>query len=296
MKKAEKEATEHYYDETEQCKGCKFVSQTNLNGLLHCDAHQKKIALFTAALREKAAAGCDGAAGAGGGAQPPAAPAVAVEPTRCEKCGVNPTADSKYCDDFADKEIFKICAFCDKPKVFDNFVSCTECRDVFKAGVQACKGCQHAMQALPKRTTCGWHEQMYCSALAKARAQADADAKGTPAAADEVSAKGAPAAADDGSAKCAPAAPTGAVELPASSGSAKGVRRWPCALCETRQPKEDSKYCAHCHVVVSVRDSYFDETNSCMRCKVAKFNVTGNYCGTHLAEIDNEVDKQMAKQ
>jgi hypothetical protein len=65
-------------------------------------------------------------------------------------------------------------------------VSCTECRDVFKAGIQACKDSQQARQATPKSPSCGWQSQMFCSALVKARARADADAKGTPAAADDV--------------------------------------------------------------------------------------------------------------
>jgi hypothetical protein len=47
---------------------------------------------------------------------------------------------------------------------------------------------------------------------------------------------------------------------------------------------------------MSVRDSYGGETIACLRCRVAKINVTGNYCDTHLAEINAEVDKQLANQ
>jgi hypothetical protein len=80
QKKAMKEAIEHFYDETDRCKGCKFVHQTDPNGLIHCDVHRAKINFLTAELVQKAAeAGGDGAAGAGGGAKPPAAPGVSVE-------------------------------------------------------------------------------------------------------------------------------------------------------------------------------------------------------------------------
>jgi hypothetical protein len=126
-KKAEKAAIEHYYEETEKCKDCTFISQNDPTGVMHCPEHREKITVFAAALAERekaagekaaeekaAAAGGDGAAGADGGAKPPTAPAGAVEhpptasaaavkPARCENCCVNPAdGDSKYCDGCAD--------------------------------------------------------------------------------------------------------------------------------------------------------------------------------------------------
>jgi hypothetical protein len=157
---------------------------------------------------------------------------------------------------------------------------------VVKTEIMPCEGCQLlAQKADPDATLCEKHAQVFDAVFLKAQELT---------AADDASAKGAPAAADDGSAKGAPTALAGAIELPASSSSANGVRRWRCARCSEKQAKENSRYCAHCHVVESVRDSYFEETSSCLRCKVARLNATGNYCDEHRAEINAEVDKRLA--
>jgi hypothetical protein len=124
MKKAEKAAFEHFYNETERCKDCQYISQHDPNCVKNCRVHRTKIDFYVSEEVEKAmaggdgkaaaAAGGDGAAGADGGAKPPTAPAGAVEPpptasadavkpARCEHCCVNPPdGDSKYCEGCAD--------------------------------------------------------------------------------------------------------------------------------------------------------------------------------------------------
>jgi hypothetical protein len=93
-KKAEKAATEHYLEETLQCKDCGLARQNDFTGV--CPGHREKIMVFAAALAEKekaTAAGGNGAAGVDGGAKPPTAPAAAVEPpTTAPGVSVEPPA------------------------------------------------------------------------------------------------------------------------------------------------------------------------------------------------------------
>jgi hypothetical protein len=202
------------------------------------------------------------------------APAAAVEPGRCVSCIVNPAdGDSKYCEDCAANEICKFCGICGMSKRSDSFVTCPNCRDVMKAEIFACRDCPLARQADPNAATCKMHSQKFHAACEKARALTDAS---------------------DASAKGTHTALAGAIEPPASSGSAKGARRRPCELCNACQPKEGSRHCARCDVAVSVWHSYFDDTNGCFRCKAAQLNATGRYCDTHRDEINNEIDKRMA--
>jgi hypothetical protein len=242
------------------------------NGVKICPVHKTKIDFYVAAEVEKAMAGGDG------GASGTSAPGVSVE--QLKQVSEPPTTPAGAVEpaptDSAADEIFKFCGICTTSKPSDSLATCPNCRDyVLKAELSACKDCQLARQADPNATSCEMHFKKYLAACVKARELTDAD---------------------DASAKGAPTALAGAIEPPASSGSAKGARRWPCDSCKACQPKEGSRYCARCDVVVSVRDSYFDETNSCLRCKVSRFNATGNYCDNHRAEINAEVDKRMANQ